>query len=422
KLKKNEDTLKYSSEDNWTGELIFTKSSADTTEHSGVFNHLLTPKTPEEWLASLLKLENTGLPQVDHVLLNRLLDNYSNAVGSLPAEDHSHNESYAKILVRFAELKAILDPDEARDQFQIARLNCKKFAFVHAAFAQFESSEGNFKKSKQILQRGKDCGAVPAEMIELAMKNLQLRKPQLISEEDKENLSVSLNQHIGENDPSCALGKPRITRSESSGELSVNMRFLFGEKISSPKDCDEMQRKPLANVPNKTCQFGRVRVQPVTSPGAGTANHSVFSTSSVERQPLSSMHVPVLPPMPKSSGCVNDIDEDLQSSGNKLIYVASSANQQQFNEDSVEMKTASSVIIRTDSSITVRRDEDVDMDETDSTTAPYNPQFNKQEPLPQSDNKMDGKQLDPPKPSNSEMEWKWKIPEKIPSDIFSRRW
>ncbi|KAM5164621.1 dual specificity protein kinase TTK [Mantella aurantiaca] len=413
KLKKNEDTLKYGNEDNWTGELIFTKSSADTTEHSGVFNYLLTPKTPEEWLTSLLKLENTGLPQTDHVLLNRLLDNYSHAVGSLLAENHSHNESYAKILVRFAELKAVLDPDEARDQFQIARLNCKKFAFVHAAFAQFESSEGNFKKSKQILQRGKDCGAVPAEMIELAMKNLQLRKPQLISEEDKENLSLSLSQHNGENGPSCALGKPRKTRSESSGELSVNMRFLFGEKISSPEDCGEMQRKPLVNVPNKTRQFGRVRVQSVTSPDTGITNQDALPTS-IKRQPLSHMHVSSLPSLylPK---CVEG--EDLQYSGNKLTSIVSPENQQQFNEDSVEMKTASSVIIRTDTSITIKRDEDVDMDDTDSTTAPYNPPCNKQETEIERDNKMDVKQLDPPKPNNSEMEWKWKIPE-IPSDLL----
>ncbi|XP_040205940.1 dual specificity protein kinase TTK isoform X2 [Rana temporaria] len=411
KLKKADDSLKYSSEDNWTGELISTKSSADTTEHSGVFNSFLTPKTPEEWLAFLLKLENTGLPQIDHVLLNRLLDNYSDAVGSLPAEDHSHNESYAKILVRFAELKAVLDPDEARDQFQITRLNCKTFAFVFTAFAQFELSGGNFKKSKQILLRGKECGAIPAEMIELALKNLQLRKPQLISEEDKENLSLSLHQHNGENVQSNGFGRPRKTRSESSGELSVNMRFLFGEKVSSPEDCGEMQRKPLANVPIKTCQFGRVTVQSVTSSNAGTTNPSVFSTSSVERQLVDSMHVPVLPPLSKSR-CV---EEDLQSSKNQSINIGSLAIQQQLNEDSVEMKTVSSVIIRTDRSITVR---DKDMDETDSTTAPYNPQCNKkQEPVPQSDCKMDAKQLEPPKPNNSDMEWKWKIRE-IPSDIF----
>nr|DBA26449.1 TPA: hypothetical protein GDO54_010705 [Pyxicephalus adspersus] len=352
KLKKTEDTLMYGSEDNWTGELILTKSSADTTEHSGFFNSLLTPKTSEEWLTSLLKLENTGLPQMDQVLLNRLLENYSHAVRSLPSEKHSHNESYAKILVRFGELKTILDPDEARDQFQVASLSSKKFAFVHVAFAQFEISQGNFKKAKQILQRGKDCGAVPAEMIELALKNLQLRKTQLISDEDKENLSLSLGQYNGENGPSCAIGKPNKTRSDSSGELSVNMRFLFGEKISSPEDCDEMPRKPLTSVPNKTCQFGRVRVQTVTSPDDGASDRDVFPTSSVKRQPSGPMQLPVFPSLSKPK-CVED--EDLKPLGNKSYSITSPTNQQQLNENSVEMETASSVIIRTDTSITGKR-------------------------------------------------------------------
>lgn len=39
-------------------------------------------------------------------------------------------------------LCSIQDPDEARDQFYLAKLNCKKFAFVHVAFAQFEVSQG----------------------------------------------------------------------------------------------------------------------------------------------------------------------------------------------------------------------------------------------------------------------------------------
>lgn len=37
---------------------------------------------------------------------------------------------------------SIEEPEDARDQFHLARLNCKKFAFVHVAFAQFELSQG----------------------------------------------------------------------------------------------------------------------------------------------------------------------------------------------------------------------------------------------------------------------------------------
>ncbi|XP_044146519.1 dual specificity protein kinase TTK isoform X2 [Bufo gargarizans] len=408
---------KYGNEDNWTDELTFTKSSADTTEHSGVFNHLLTPKTPEEWLSSLLKLESTGLPQSDRILLNKLIDNYTQAVGALSPEKHSHNESYAKIMVRFAELKAILDPDEARDQFQLVRLNCKKFAFVHAAFAQFEWSEGNFKKSKQILQKGKDCRAVPAEMIELAMKNLQLKRPQLISEEDKENLSFSLSPPNEENVQSSMLGRPQRIRSDSSDELSSNLICSIGQKLSSPEECYEIPRKPLTNVPNKTCQFGRVPVQSLTSPEADDRNIYTFSS---KRQPLSAMRVPVLPSLskPKYSGDGNHL------SGNKLSTSSSPnispTSAQPFTEDSVEMKTPSSVIIRRGSSSTrARSDEDVHMDDTDSTTAPYNPQeINKQSEVHAVIDGNDNlKKTDPPKPTSVETEWKWKVPE-VPSDIF----
>lgn len=36
----------------------------------------------------------------------------------------------------------IEDPDEAQDHFIVARSNCKGFAFVHIAHAQFEVSQG----------------------------------------------------------------------------------------------------------------------------------------------------------------------------------------------------------------------------------------------------------------------------------------
>ncbi|XP_056421922.1 dual specificity protein kinase TTK isoform X2 [Hyla sarda] len=411
---------KYGNEDNWTDELTFTKSSADTTEHSGVFNNLFTLKTPEEWLTSLLKLESTGLPQSDRMLLNKLIDNYTQAVEALSAEKYSQNESYSKILVRFAELKAILDPDEARDQFQLARLNCKKFAFVHTAFAQFEWSEGNFKKSKQILQKGRDCRAVPAEMIELAVTNLQLKKPQLISEEDKENLALSLSHTNGENVQSAVLGRPQRIRSDSSEDLSTNLFFSFGQKLSSPEEYDEIPRKPLVNVPNKTCMFGRVPVQPLTSPEAGASNKDL-SIASVKRQPLNAMRVPVLPSLskPKHGG------DDNQVSGNKMSTIispnVSPTSPVQLIEDSIEMKTPSSVIIRRASATTthVQRDDDTNMDDTDSTTAPYKPQeVNKEfEPCPKIENNVTLKHPDPPKHTNVETEWKWKVPE-VPSDIF----
>lgn len=48
---------------------------------------------------------------------------------------------------------------------------------------------GNFKKSKQLLHKAVECGAVPLEMLEIAIRNLNLQKKQLLSEEEKKSLS-----------------------------------------------------------------------------------------------------------------------------------------------------------------------------------------------------------------------------------------
>ncbi|NXU41968.1 TTK kinase, partial [Drymodes brunneopygia] len=176
---------KYRHEENITDEFNYTKISADTTDNSGTVNQIMTTNNPEDWLCFLLKLEKKGVPQMDDSLLNRLIGRYSQAVTALPAEKYSQDESYARILVRFAELKVLQDPEEARDQFHLARLNCKKFAFVHVAFAQFELSQGNEKKCKQILQKAVECSAVPLELLETALQNLHLKKRQLLSDEEK---------------------------------------------------------------------------------------------------------------------------------------------------------------------------------------------------------------------------------------------
>lgn len=402
---------KYGKEDNRTDELTFSKTSADTTEHSGIFNYLLTPKSPEEWLSLLMKMEASGLPQTDRILLDKLIDNYSLAVGALSAEKHSRNESYAQILVRFAELKVLVDPEEAREQFQLARLNCKRFAFVHTGFAQFELSEGNSKKCKQILQRGIDCGAFPTDMLELAMNNLRLKKSQLISEEDKENLSEPSSQ--GSQDSgyqTCVLQNPQRIKSDSSGEISLKTRSSYGDRFSSPDECDENRRKPLVNIPNKTCLLGRVPINLVTSPESPSNDDVPPNLSVVKRQPLTCMRVPVLPSLCKSkySG-----DDDVITCGNKLPNNKSPSYLQQANEDSLEMKTPSSIILnRNDTNFTVKKREEL----MDNTTDHFNPQEDKQ-PEPYVLPKVTRKQSDPSKPASVESEWKWKVPE-TPSDIF----
>lgn len=77
------------------------------TDNSGTVNRIMmTTNNPEDWLCFLLRLEKKGIPQMDLSILNRLIGRYSQAVTALPAEKHSEDENYARILVRFAELKA----------------------------------------------------------------------------------------------------------------------------------------------------------------------------------------------------------------------------------------------------------------------------------------------------------------------------
>ncbi|NWS42784.1 TTK kinase, partial [Probosciger aterrimus] len=165
---------KYRNEDNITDEFNCTKISADTTDNSGTVNQIMmTTNNPEDWLCFLLRLEKKGIPQKDVSLLNRLIGRYSQAVTALPAEKHSQNESYARILVRFAELKA---------HFNMRVMSLKNSGFLFFPFVLFL---GNAKKCKQLLQKAVECSAVPLEMLETALQNFDSQKKQLLSDEEK---------------------------------------------------------------------------------------------------------------------------------------------------------------------------------------------------------------------------------------------
>uniref|UniRef100_A0A8C5UNL7 TTK protein kinase n=1 Tax=Microcebus murinus TaxID=30608 RepID=A0A8C5UNL7_MICMU len=257
---------KFKNED-LTDELSLNKVSADSTDNSGTVNQIMMmANNPEDWLNLLLKLEKNSVPLSD-ALLNKLIGRYSQAIEALPPDKYGQNESFARIQVRFAELKAIQEPDDARDYFQMARANCKKFAFVHISFAQFELSQGNFKKSKQLLQKAVERGAVPLEMLEIALRNLNLQKKQLLSEEEKKNLSASTiltpqesfcssTGHLQNRNISC----------DSRGQ-ATKARFLYGENMP-PQDAEIGHRNPLkqANKTKRSCPFGRVPINLLNSP------------------------------------------------------------------------------------------------------------------------------------------------------------
>ncbi|KAM4865934.1 dual specificity protein kinase TTK isoform 2-T6 [Thomomys bottae] len=248
-------------------DLSLTKVSADTTDNSGTVNHIMMmANNPEDWLHFLLKLEKNSAP-LDDALLNKLIGRYSQAIQALPPDKYGKNESFAQIQTRFAELKAIQEPDDARDYFQMARANCKKFAFVHISFAQYELSQGNFKKCKQLLHKAVESGAIPLEMLEIAICNLNLKKKQLLSEEEKKSLLGSTMSTTQESFPTSLGHVPNRDMGSDSRGPATKARFLYGENIPS-QEAEVGHRNPLKQT-NKTkpsCPFGRVPVNLLNSP------------------------------------------------------------------------------------------------------------------------------------------------------------
>ena len=76
------------------------------SDNSGTVNQIMMmANNPEDWLNLLLKLEKNSVPLNDS-LLNKLIGRYSQAIEALPPDKYGQSESFARIQVRFAELKA----------------------------------------------------------------------------------------------------------------------------------------------------------------------------------------------------------------------------------------------------------------------------------------------------------------------------
>ncbi|XP_068586117.1 dual specificity protein kinase Ttk [Cebidichthys violaceus] len=151
-----------------------------------IFDQVVNSNSPESCWTYLMDLESRGSPHTDINLLNKLKDCCSKIFSRLPIRQFSKNASYARILVRYAELKGIEDPDEAQDHFIVARSNCKAFAFVHIAHAQFELSQGNVIKATSILHKAQALNARPAELLELAIRNLKAGENRLVLTREEE--------------------------------------------------------------------------------------------------------------------------------------------------------------------------------------------------------------------------------------------
>ncbi|XP_021177394.2 dual specificity protein kinase Ttk isoform X1 [Fundulus heteroclitus] len=166
-----------------TTNLLHTRDARESSKIEDVtfrFEQILNSNSPDSCWTYLMSLEKWGNPHTDISFLNKLKDCYSKVFTRLPIRQYSKNTSYARILVRYAELRGIEDPDEARDHFIVARSNCKGFAFVHIAYAQFEISQGNGLKATSILHKAQALNAEPAHLLEMAMRNLKAGEKQLV--------------------------------------------------------------------------------------------------------------------------------------------------------------------------------------------------------------------------------------------------
>lgn len=75
---------------------------ADDTDN---INQVISSNSPQSCLSYLTDLERKGDPHLDRNHLTRLVDFYTRVFSNMPLGKHCDNESYARLLVRFAELK-----------------------------------------------------------------------------------------------------------------------------------------------------------------------------------------------------------------------------------------------------------------------------------------------------------------------------
>ncbi|XP_045901054.1 dual specificity protein kinase Ttk [Micropterus dolomieu] len=240
-------------------------------------NQVIGSNSPESCLSYLTDLEKKGDPHLDRNHLTRLVDFYTRVFSNMPLGKHCQNESYARMLVRFAELKAIQDVNEAEANFNVARSHCQNFAFVHIAHAHFEHSHGNTKKSLNILQNAFELGAKPKELLEAALQSMQIGKTLHICPEDKENLPLLSNNDVHDSVKKGSVFQKVSRISDGTGELQLSSIFGPGAEPLSGSSDDQLpgwrsgsQRKRVVGIP------GRVPIVPFSIPEKEDDNdHSI---------------------------------------------------------------------------------------------------------------------------------------------------
>ncbi|KAI4811144.1 hypothetical protein KUCAC02_014062 [Chaenocephalus aceratus] len=191
-------------------------------------NQVIGSNSPESCRSYLLVLEKKGDPHMNRNHLTRLIDFYTRVFSNMPLGKHCENESYARMLIRFAELKAIQEVNEAEANFNVARSHCPDFAFVHIAHAQFEHSQGNTKRGIYILQNALQLAAKPKELLEAALKSMQSGKTQLYCSEYKENLPLSSSSNVHSAVQKGSVFQKVCRTSDGTGDLQLYSIFGSG--------------------------------------------------------------------------------------------------------------------------------------------------------------------------------------------------
>ncbi|CAN9514110.1 unnamed protein product [Ophioblennius macclurei] len=191
-------------------------------------DQVIASNAPESCLTYLMDLEKKGDPHLDRNHLTKLIDFYSRVFSSMPLAKHCENESYARMLVRFAELKGIQDVNAAVENFKVARSHCRNFALVHIAQAQFEHSRGNTKRGIHILQKGIEVGAKPKELLEAAVQNMQTGKTHQVYLEDKENTPLLPSTTVYSSVKKCSDLQKGSRISDGMGDMQLSSIFTPG--------------------------------------------------------------------------------------------------------------------------------------------------------------------------------------------------
>uniref|UniRef100_A0A673ITE1 Dual specificity protein kinase Ttk-like n=1 Tax=Sinocyclocheilus rhinocerous TaxID=307959 RepID=A0A673ITE1_9TELE len=206
-------------------------------EETTDINQLISTNSPESCQIFLKNLQKRGDPGSDLAFLSKILECYSKVFARFPLAKHCKTESYARMLVRYAELKGIEDPEDAPDHFSIARSHCKAFAFVHIAHAQFELSQGNSRKSNLILQKAMSSNALPVELLQTAIRNLNSGKTHLLPAEHEENAAENVEALSNRKEEENPIKAPEEQQKPLAKETSSEWKIpTLINRHASPED------------------------------------------------------------------------------------------------------------------------------------------------------------------------------------------